>query len=1052
MKTSRVITPALAFLVCLLSLNHASSQSIFSETYWENPNINGVNRLPMRSTSYSFPDQKSALTVTRDRSPRIQLLNGKWRFHFSPVPEKAPAGFYETGFDATSWDMIDVPSNWELNGYGTAIYTNIPYPFKVNPPFIDHKDNPVGSYITDFTVPETWNGQRIILHFGGSSSATYVWVNGREVGYSEDSFLPFAFDVTDFINRNGKNKLAVKVLRWSDGSYLEDQDHWRLSGIQRDVYLESVPTAYISDFFAKPELNDSLDRGTIRVIARTSGLNRDNAKGWQLKIQLYDANNQPVLQNPVAKTVSENLGHELGYGNNQGGFPDIHIKATIDKPSLWSAEYPNLYTFTISLEDSAGRVAEVRSCKVGFRSVSWGSFGLRINGKKVLLQGANRHEHDQHNGKVVSEETMKKDIFLMKQHNFNAVRTSHYPNMERWYELCDEYGLYVMDEANLETHALGSYLSQHPDWHNAYMERGVRMVERDKNHPSIISWSLGNESGSGANHAAMAGWIKAYDPSRFVHYEGAQAFGGETKDPFYVDVYSRMYAPIPDIIKLATNEDTRPVVYCEYAHAMGNSSGNLFKFWDAFYKYPRLIGGFVWDWVDQGIVMKSADGKTFWGYGGDHGEPIHDGNFCLNGVVLPDRGIKPATLEFKKVMQNITTEMLDAETGKIKVTNRYSFTNLDEFNVIWSILENGKVIQRGHQGLKSLSPGDDVEVSLPLKKFNRKEDAEYFMMVEYALNQAKPWAPAGHVAAWEQLPVAGSAPLAFKSPKGASAITADEDNESIRVSAKTLACQFDKQTGFLTSLRYNNTEYLKSPLTPNFWRAVTDNDRLCGTAKEMAIWEDAVDNMKLQELKKEEQTDKSVLVSASYQLEGIGQLRIAYKISGDRIEVSPALTIDQDVPGPMRIGMMTHVPSRLDVMRWYGRGPHGNYIDRKASAAVGLFTSSVTRDFFLYPQPQESGNKTDVRWASLTDGKGQGLRISGPQLLSINALPHSQDDLIKAAHTHELPPSDIINLNVDLVQMGVGGDDSWSRNGFPHPEFRLSEKSYAYTFWIEPVK
>ncbi len=1038
-------------VACLAFTSHVQAQTIFSETFWENPNINGVNRLPMRSTSYSFPTEETALSVSRDKSPKIQVLNGQWQFHFAPAPDKSPSGFHQPNYDASSWDQIEVPSNWELKGYGTAIYTNIRYPFKVNPPYIDHSDNPVGSYITEFTLPDSWNDQKIILHFGGSSSATYVWINGKEVGYSEDSFLPFAFDITQHVNRPGKNKLAVKVLRWSDGSYLEDQDHWRLSGIQRDVYLEAVPHTHIADFFVKPSLNDAFDQGTVRVLAKTSGLTPANADGWQLKIQMYDANNQPVLQKAVSKPVLRNLQDERGYGNNQGGFPDIHIEASIDKPLLWSAEYPNLYTFTISLEDANGNVAEVRSCKIGFRSIEWGAFGLKINGRKVLLQGANRHEHDQYNGKVVSEETMKQDILLMKQHNFNAVRTSHYPNIERWYELCDEYGLYVMDEANLETHGLGSYLSQHPDWHNAYMERAVRMVERDKNHASIISWSLGNESGSGPNHAAMAGWIKAYDPSRFIHYEGAQAFGGETKDPFYVDVYSRMYAPIPDMVRLATNEDTRPVVYCEYAHAMGNSTGNLFKFWEAFYEHPRLIGGFVWDWVDQGLVMKTPEGKTYWGYGGDHGEPIHDGNFCLNGVVLPDRGVKPATLEFKKVMQNIATEDIDAEAGKIKITNRYSFTDLSEFTLNWSVLENGKTIQRGKLPIESVAPGQTREVTLPLKKIKTTSGAEYHLMIEYALLQSKSWAPTGHVVAWEQIPIIELDPAIHLPGKNAPAIKLQDSNDLITVSGKALISQFNKKDGLLTSLRFNNTEYLKTPLTPNFWRALTDNDRLCGTARKLAVWENAVSNMKLEQFTWEE-VEKSVSIFATYQLENIGTLQITYDISDDRIEVTPALTINENVPGPMRVGMMTHVPASLDAVKWFGRGPHGNYIDRKESAPAGLYTASVTKDFFSYPQPQESGNRTDVRWMSLTNAKGQGLRISGPQYLSVNALPYSQETLLNATHTHQLERADFVNLNIDLIQMGLGGDDTWSENGFPHPEFMLTDKFYSYSFTIEAAK
>ena len=541
----------LLLLTFILISSLLSAQVKFSESFWEDPKINGLNRLAMRSTSVSHPDVVSALTIQSTKSSRYKSLNGKWKFSFSPVPEQAPASFFKPDFDATKWDLIDVPSNWELKGYGTAIYTNITYPFVVNPPYIAHNDNPVGCYVTEFEVPANWKDMRTILHFGAVSSAMYVWVNGEEAGYSEDSFLPSEFDITKNL-KPGKNKLAVKVMRWSDGSYLEDQDHWRLSGIQREVYLEAVPKAYISDFFAKAELDSAYTDGELKVIARVDGLNAMSAKGWNLNVQLYDEDQKAVLEKSLVRSVADNMNLEKGYLNNQWGSPDLHIKSPVKNPKKWSAETPNLYTLIISLTDSEGKVREARSCKIGFRKIELGSFGLKVNGQKVLIQGTNRHEFDQYNGKVLSDASMLEDVKLMKQFNFNAIRTSHYPNMEKLYEICDELGLYIMDEADLETHGLGSYLSQHPEWAHAYLERAMRMVERDKNHPCIISWSLGNESGSGANHGAMSGWIKFYDPSRPVHYEGAAQSvyvqKKENKDPFYVDMYSRMYSPIQQMI------------------------------------------------------------------------------------------------------------------------------------------------------------------------------------------------------------------------------------------------------------------------------------------------------------------------------------------------------------------------------------------------------------------------------------------------------------------------------------------------------------------------
>jgi beta-galactosidase len=1037
----------LAAILLLSNFLLCNAQTRFSDSFWEDPTINGVNRLPMSSTSYSFPDEKSALEKKGMESPRVKSLNGKWRFFFSPTPEKSPADFYKNDFSASAWDLIDVPSNWELKGYGTAIYTNIRYPFKVNPPYIAHNDNPTGAYITEFDIPESWKTERIILHFGAVSSAMYVWVNGKEVGYSEDSFLPASFDITPFLQA-GKNKLAVKVLRWSDGSYMEDQDHWRLSGIQRDVYLESVPAARVADFFVKAELNNDFTQGTLRVIAKTEGLTAEEAKGWKLRVQLYNAEKQPLFAQPLEKSVEDNIHHLVSYGFNQRGFADIHMTGLVDKPQLWSSEKPNLYTVTVSLADPSGKITEVRTCKVGFRKIEWGTFGLRINGQKVLLQGANRHEHDQYNGKILTRESMIQDIVLMKQHNFNAVRTSHYPNDERWYELCDEYGLYVMDEADLETHQLGSYFSINPQWAEAHMERAIRMVERDKNHPSIISWSLGNESGSGPNHAAMAGWIKAYDPSRFVHYEGAQGHGGAL-DPSYVDVYSRMYNPLKDVIALATNEDSRPVMYCEYAHSMGNSSGNLFEFWEAFHQYPRLIGAFVWDWVDQGIKMKTTDGVSYWGYGGDHGEPINDTNFCLNGVVLPDRQTKAATKEFKKVMQNIKTELISAAEGEIEIHNRFSFTNLNDFQLRWQLLEDGIAIEKGTAAIPEIKPWSKSRIKISYKKPKAKAGSEYHLIVGHHTTTATAWAPAGHELAWDEFKLPFGGQPKEVSPGGK--VGHQENQDNIVVSGKNFAVRVNKKTGLIDSYLLNGKEILRSPITPNFWRAMTDNDERCGTAKRLKVWETADENLRTVSVAVKT-SDAIVSIVTEHEVSTLGKLQLTYVVQGNgEVTVSYSIRISEAAPEPMRIGMRTHITSAFDNMKWFGLGPHETYIDRKTGAKTGVYQASVQNDFFSYPQPQESSNKTDVRWMTLTGKDNKGIRISGPQLLSINAVPYAQETLQTAVHTHELKDVDFINLNIDLLQMGVGGDDSWSPNGEPHPPFMLKKKSYSYSFTIKPI-
>ena len=1043
-------------LFFFVDVDSASAQIKFSPDFWENPHVNGLNRLSASATSISFADEKNALQVKRTLSNRYLSLNGQWKFNWSPTPEAAPKNFESENFDAAGWQQIDVPGNWELKGFGTAIYTNVRYPFVVNPPFIAHADNPTGCYITNFTVPDNWNGMKTILHFGAVSSAMYLWINGEEVGYSEDSFLPASFDITGYLKK-GTNKIAVKVMRWSDGSYLEDQDHWRLSGIQREVYLEALPTVSIADYFVKADLDDTYTNGLLQVTAKVNGLMEKDAKGWEFRVQLYDAANMPVLAKPLVRSLNTNFMLAKANGFNQMGFPLNELRATVQAPKQWSAEYPALYTCTITLVDPAGKIQEVRSCKTGFRKIEMGAFGLKVNGHKVIIQGANRHEFDQDNGKVLTYEGMLQDIKLMKQFNFNAVRTAHYPNNEIWYDLCDEYGIYVMDEADLETHGLGSYLSQHADWTGAYLERAQRMVERDKNHPSVIFWSLGNEAGSGSNHAAMAGWIKQYDPSRPVHYEGAQLNNNlkEKYDPTYVDMYSRMYSKIPLMEALANNKDTRPVIYCEYAHSMGNSTGNLYQFWDAFKKYPRMVGGFVWDWVDQGLRMKTADGKTYWGYGGDHGEPINDDDFCLNGVVLPDRTVKTATWEFKKVQQNISVKAVDIKRGKFIVENSYSFTPLTAFTGQWDLQENGISIQQGKLPELSTPAHSAANIQVPFTMPVLKAGAEYFLQIRYSLKQATSWAAAGHEVAWNEFKMPFIVPVAkpvLPMQKEGFAYTNTDD--AIHITGKDFTLQFDKKAGAVSSYQLNGKELLTAPLIPNFWRAETDNDRLCGTARRLRIWEKAAAGRQVKSVVVEKISDVAVKITTEFDLPTVkGTYTTVYLIDNTAsISVSNVLKIGKDAPELVRMGMTMKMPDEYDNMSWFGRGPYENYEDKKTSAAVSLYNASVQKDYFSYPQPQESSNKTEVRWMQLTNAMGNGIKISGKQLLSVAAVPYAQEVVQVARHSFDLQPTGFVNVNIDYKQMGVGGDDSWTSNGEPHPEFMLKEKIYQYSFDIKPVR
>ena len=676
---------------------------------WEDPLIHQLNRLPSRATFYSYETQILAKNDVREQSTRFKSLNGDWQFYWVAKPEEASETFQENNFDASSWKSIDVPSNWEMRGFGKAIYTNSTYPFFSNYPFINHSDNPVGHYIKTFTIDESWKDKDVILHFGGVSSAFYVWVNGAFVGYSEDTRLPSEFDITKYI-KSGKNKIAVKVYRWCDGSYLEDQDNWRLSGIEREVFLQAVPKVRMADFTVRTKLDENYQDAVLQIrpeftvnledkfIEKVGHFSNNPLKtvvdDWTLTTQLLDAQGNEVNPEQTLKLATF-LG-EKHPPRDQVYFGIIELN--VKTPHKWSADEPYLYTLLFSIKDNQGNLVEASSTKVGFRDLKIDEKGrFLVNGNPVKLIGVNRHDHNMSNGKTVSRADMEKDVQLMKKFNFNAVRTAHYPNDPYFYDLCDQYGIYVMDEANLETHGIRGKVSRDPLWANAFLERGNRMVERDKNHPSIIMWSLGNESGMGPNHAAMSGWIKEIDPTRFVHYEGAQgdqtdprykkdfwpSDQGNPTDPKWVDMLSRMYPQPQELEDLINNTsfDKRPVLMCEYAHSMGNSLGNYKAYWDVVYKYDRALGGFIWDFIDQGILQKDSNGKKYFAYGGDFGDVPNDGSFCLNGIVAADRTPKPEIYEAKKVNQPVVIKAVDALKGTFSILNRHHASHLSKYNL-----------------------------------------------------------------------------------------------------------------------------------------------------------------------------------------------------------------------------------------------------------------------------------------------------------------------------------------------------------------------------------
>ncbi len=797
-----------------------ASAAIAASPDWENEHVVGIGKEPPRATSLPYPDRASALKDRRESTPWFQSLNGQWAFHWSPVPDDRPEEFYRNDFDDQAWGKIPVPSNWQMQGHGIPLYTNITYPFKKDAPRVmgapdDHDwtsfkwRNQVGSYRTTFTVPDAWDGRRVFLQFNGVDSAFYVWINGTKVGYSQDSRTPAVFDITDTL-RPGENLLAAEVYQYSDGSYLEDQDFWRLSGIFRDVFLWSTNDFSIRDTFVHAGLDEQLENGRLGVEVEV--VNRDDAAApVRVELELVDDTSATVWKREEGPVTIAPAGRTTVTVDPEA-IPDV---------TPWSAETPNLYTLLVTLRDVDGRTIEVNRHNVGFRTVEIAGGQMLVNGQPILLKGVDRHEHDPETGHTVSVDSMIRDIRLMKQHNINAVRTSHYPNDPRWYDLCDRYGLYVVDEANIESHGYGTgqdrnALAKNPDWIEAHLDRTRRMVERDKNHPSVIVWSLGNESGNGICFDATYDWITRRDPSRPVQYEQA----GEVRN---TDIVCPMYARIADMVRYAERSDvTRPYIQCEYAHAMGNSVGNLQDYWDVIERYPVLQGGFIWDWVDQGIARSIRDGAGAEGflYGGDFGDRPNDADFCANGIVLADRTPKPHAAEVKKVYQNIKVEPLDVSAGTIKVTNEFFFTNLDRFEATWVLRRDGAEVKSGRLGHLDVPPRESREAMVSLGAIEPK--GEYLLTIAFSMPDESSWAPKGHVIAWDQLPL--SSPYLPPSVETETApLSMTEDDGRLIVAGEGFRIVLDKSSAALAEYEIDGVSLLASPLVPNFEKVPNSN-------------------------------------------------------------------------------------------------------------------------------------------------------------------------------------------------------------------------------------
>lgn len=988
---------------------------------WEQPELTHLNRLPARATLIPYKTNAQALTCTREKSSWIKSLNGSWKFRLVKNPEAVPSTFPQPKASERGYKPIEVPGNWTMQGYDKPHYTNVQMPFENNPPFVPD-DNPTGLFRKSFTIPREWKGRRVVLHFGGVESMYYVYLNGSQVGMAKDCRLPSEFDITPFL-KAGRNQLAVMVIRYSDGSYLEDQDHWWMAGIHRDVCLYSTDTSYLQDVFATTTLDSKYTDGILNIKTKL-GFTRPPESDFRIEATLYDGRKK--VRN-LCGTISRSYRID-SY--------EAEMETVVKRPKAWSAEQPNLYTLVVALKNSKGRTVEVTSCRVGFRTVEVRDRELLINGKAVLIKGVNRHDHHDTKGKTIPRETMIKDIELLKQFNFNAVRTSHYPNDPLWYDLCDEYGIYVLDEANIEAHDNYTTLCRDPRWSQAFFDRGFNMVLRDKNHPCVIGWSLGNETGYGENHDRIADAIRAYDPSRFVHNEGALKPNWNQGRNVYDtdgarsnDLLDPMY-PHVDVLKqhalTVSKQEYRPLIMCEYTHAMGNSNGNLKEYWDLIKKHHGLQGGFIWDWVDQGILKVDEKGREYWGYGGDFGDEPNDANFCINGMIWPDRTPHPGMYEHKKLVQPVEMSL----KGKtLTVKNEQYFTGMNWLKGEWEVKVSGRTRQKGTLKRLAVDPGKSGRLSLPLKPLDLKPGEEAFLMVRYVARKRTPWCAAGHVVAWEQFPLGKAKAQAKRKPDGQAVAT--QTKSAIRVSAGAVDVVFSKSKGTLASLRHNGEELLVRGPKLNVWRAATDNDgvkRWSGQQrKPLGKWI-AAGLHKLKFAKAETSLKKkggSVVITIKQSAHGSGcrhgfEHIHTYTIAGDgSISVKNRIRADRDLPELPRLGVTLQLVPGLEKLAWYGCGPHESYCDRKAGTPVDLYESTVTDQYVPYILPQEHGNKVDVRWMRLT-GKKASVLFTAHKRMECSASHFTADDLFAAFHTNELEPREEVIVNLDYQQRGLG--------------------------------
>ncbi|WP_407408315.1 beta-galactosidase subunit alpha [Peribacillus sp.] len=1027
---------------------------------WENLSILHVNRLQERAYFFSYASESSALTYDRGKANGFKLLNGVWKFHYAENPALAPKQFLEESYDSSHWDDLQVPSNWQMHGYGRPHYTNVQYPFPVDPPHIP-TENPTGSYRREFTIPSEWADQAIILRFEGVDSAFHVWVNGKEVGYSQGSRLPSEFDITSYVH-GGENVVAVQVYQWSEASYIEDQDMWWLSGIFRDVYLLARPQANVRDYFVKTTLDENYENGELEIEVFLLNQQNNMITNYQLEIKLLNHLYEEVETKNIDNITMDVMNEQK-----------ISAAIPVYSPEKWNAESPYLYHLLLTLKDEKGNVIEVIPTKVGFRTVEINDGALLVNGVPVMFKGVNRHDHHPDLGRAVPLDSMIEDIQLMKRHNINAVRTSHYPNDPRFYDLCDIYGLYVIDEADLECHGFEeindfNQISDDSNWEEAYVDRMKRMVERDKNHASIVMWSLGNESGFGRNHVAMADWSRAKDPTRPIHYEGECRFimdedqNNPSRDPIASDVHTTMYTPVEVMDELGKRNDlTKPHILCEYAHAMGNGPGGFKEYWDTFYKYRRLQGGFVWEWIDHGIRQVNDKGEEYFAYGGDFGETPHDSNFVIDGLIRPDRTPSPALIEYKKVIEPVKAEIVDLEKGIIAITNRYDFISLDHLQLSWSIICDDQILDQGIQSIQAIQAGNSKNITIPFTlPANIKAHTDYLLNVSLRTTVDTLWAKAGHELAWEQFNYPVSAKVTEEISLLSYPMTVKESDSLISVSGDTFEFAFNKIFGVIDSWTVEGMKVLEEGPKMNFWRAPTDNDKLAihkgVSSKE--VWQKYGLHWMQHRI-----NDVSYVVSSNKKKVAIhvavriAPPRLAWGItatytytilgSGDvflNVKGDPQGDLPETMP---RIGLTMKLPKTLENVSWYGRGPGEAYVDSMMANKIGVWSSNVEGLYTPYVWPQENGNRHQVKWVSLTDANGFGLLAVGEPEIDFSAHYYTTENIENANHTHDLKKEDYITFNLDHKQHGLG---SSSCGPDVLEKYRLRPEAFEFEVRFKP--